>query len=139
MCHWNTFSSLIEVLLQACVNVPLEIILQEYSYFQQVLYVEFLPDAFFQSKVRKIHFYAWRLDFILKLPIGFIHSCVYCCLRLLHKIACSRNLLGFSVLLQVGSEGWTMNKDRSTWVHSFNSTQDEIMYDAFHCILLDVW
>lgn len=93
MCHWNAFSSLIEVLLQACVNVPLEISLQECSYFQQVLFAEFLPGGFFQSKVRKMHFYAWHLDFILKLPIVFTHSCIYCCLRVLCKIACSWNLL----------------------------------------------
>lgn len=51
-----TFSSLIEVLQQVSVNVPLEISLQECSYFQQALFVEFVPSAFFQSKVRKIHF-----------------------------------------------------------------------------------
>lgn len=56
VCHWNTFSSLIEVLLQACVNVPLEISLQEGSFFQQVLFAEFLPGAFFQNKVRKCIF-----------------------------------------------------------------------------------
>lgn len=93
MCHWNIFSSLIEVLLQAPANVPLEISLQECSYFQQVLFVEFLPSAFFQSKARKMHFYAWHWDFILKLAIVFIHSCIYYCLRLLCKIAYSRNLL----------------------------------------------
>lgn len=93
VCHRHTFSSLIEVFLHPRVNVPLERGLQECSYFQQVLFAEFFPSAFFQSKVRKMHFYAWHLDFILKLPIVFIHSFVHGCHRQLCKIACSGNLL----------------------------------------------
>lgn len=146
VCHWNTFSSLIEVLLQACVNVPLEISLQECSYFQQILFAEFLPGGFFQSKVRKMNFYAWHLGFILKLPIVFIHSFIYCCLRVLCKIACSWNLL--IIKLALGAFLFCpklyllrSNECSQTEPRAFlQSTQDRIMYkDAFVSIHWDVW
>lgn len=53
------------------VNVPLEISLQECSYFQQVLFAEFLPGGFFQSKVRKNAFLCLAFGFYFKIAHCF--------------------------------------------------------------------
>lgn len=138
MCRRHTVSSLIEVLPRACDNLPLEASLQECSYFQQVLFAESLPGAFFQSKVRKMRFLSLTLGFILKLPLVFIHGYMHRCLRLLCKRPCAGNLLiikfSLGALLlgpRVGSAGWAMSADRQRPVPCFSS-----LVTALYCAFL---
>lgn len=138
MCHRHTISSLIEALPRACDNLPLETSLQECSYFQQVLFAESLPGAFFQSKVRKMRFLCLTLGFILKPPLVFIHGYTHRCLRLLCKRPCAGNLLiikfSLGALLvgpRVGSAGWAMSADRQRPVPCLSCTCDSTVYCAF--------
>lgn len=131
MCHRRTVSSLIEVLPRACDNLPLETSLQECSYFQQVLFAESLPGAFFQGKVRKMRFLCLTLGFILKPPLVLIHGYTHRCLRLLCKRPCAGNLLiikfSLGALLvgpRVGSAGWAMSADRQRPAPCLSCTRD---------------
>lgn len=145
VCHRHTFSSLIEALLQAWANVPLETGLQEGSYFQQVLFAESLPGAFFQSKVRKMHF--------LCLTFGFYFKTVHCFYSQFHallpKAALYKCLCGkpvghqvlmscFYVKPQVGSVGWAMSTDRQQPVACFQSTPDTLCTTLL-CLLWALW
>lgn len=112
VCHWKAFCSLIAVLLECCVNIPLEIGLQECLYFQQVTFAEFLPSVFFRSKVRKMHFLRLTFGFYFKTAVVFIHSYTRCCLRLLCKSACGKSL----VIIKFPLWAFLFNPELGCWL-----------------------